>query len=519
MRTKYSLINISFGLGNQIIITLLSFISRTVFIGALGVEYLGINGLFTNILAMLTLAEAGIGASIVYSLYRPVAEDDQVKINVLMNFYRKAYLVIALVVLVLGLSLMPFLQYFIKDTNVDGVYLIYSIFLLNTVSPYFYVHKSSFLNVCQKGYIVTGIYTISAIITTCLKIGILYYTQNYILYLAIDSAINIVTAILLAIIVNKMYPFLKNKVTSDLDNETKTSIRENIKAIILQNIGNYLVFGTDNIIISSFISVTAVGIYSNYNMLIEISRNFIKQVFKNIYHSVGNLVVSENKEKVYKIYKVYRLVNFWLYSFFAITLAILIEPLIILWLGSEFLMSKSVLLLIIIIFYEQGMRNSITTVKTTSGIFHQDRYAPLCQAAINLVISIILVQYIGIAGVFTGTIVSALFVPFWRTPYLVYKNVFSKPVYQYFSTYFSYVLLGVGAYLLTNFICSFIRINSFLDLILEGLICLSVPNLIYISVFYRTSEYKYLLVIFRKVLTVVVDKMKLSKKIIVNDKT
>lgn len=516
MRVKHSIINISAGLVNQLIITLLSFVSRTVFISSLGVEYLGINGLLTNILGMLTLAEAGIGASIMYSLYKPVAENDQVKINVLMKFYRKAYMLIALVVLILGLSLMPFIEYFIKDTSVEDIYLIYSIFLLNTVTPYLYVHKNSFLNVCQKGYIVTGIYSVSSIITTCIKIGILFYTQNFILYLVIDSFISITTAFVLSIIVNKMYPFLKNKVTSNLDNETKSSITKNVKAIVLQNIGNYLIFGTDNIIISSFISVAAVGLYSNYNMLIEISRTFINQVFNNIYHSVGNLVASESKDKVYRIYKVYRLLNFWLYSFFTIALLILMEPFITLWIGSKFLLDEGVLLILMIIFYEQGMRNSITTVKTTSGIFHQDRYAPLCQAGINLVVSLILVQYMGIIGVFIGTIISALLVPFWRTPYLVYKKVFFKPIYQYFLTYFYYLFLGIGAYLLTNFICSYIEIKGLLGFILRGMVCLSVPNLVYICIFYKTSEFKYLLGIFSKILRALVNRLNMRKKITVH---
>ncbi|WP_230575807.1 lipopolysaccharide biosynthesis protein, partial [Bacillus rhizoplanae] len=424
MRVKSSIINISAGLGNQIIITSLSFISRTVFINSLGVEYLGINGLLTNILSMLSLAEVGIGSSIMYSLYKPVAENDQQKINVLMRLYRNAYMVIALVVLLLGLSLMPFLGYFIKDSSVDNVHLIYAIFLLNTVAPYLYSHRSSLLNVCQKGYIVTGVYSISSITSTCLKIVVLHFTKNYILYLVIDSMVTITTSIFLAIIVSKMYPFLKDKVSSKLDNETKNNIIKNVKAIVLQNIGNYLVLGTDNIIISSFVSVAAVGLYSNYNMLIDICRTFTYQIFNNTYHSVGNLVAKESVDKVYSIYKVYTLLNFWLYSFFSILLCVTIEPFITLWIGSKFLMSKSVLFILIIIFYERGMRNAITTVKTTAGIFQEDRYAPLFQAAVNLIISIILVQYIGIAGVFIGTLISVLVVPFWVTPYLVYKKVF-----------------------------------------------------------------------------------------------
>jgi len=497
VRVKNSILNISAGIGSQIIITALSFVSRTVFINSLGIEYLGINGLLTNILAMLTLAEAGIGTSIMYSLYKPVAENNQLKINVLMKFYRKAYMIIALIVLLLGLALMPFLGYFIKDSSVENIYLIFSIFLLNTVLPYLYVHKNSFLNVCQKGYIVTGIFSVSAIVTTILKIGILTYTGDYILYLIIDSALTIFTTIILTIIVNKMYPFLRNKVAEKLDTQTKSDITKNVKAIILQNIGNYLVFGTDNILISSFVSVAAVGLYSNYNMLIEICRTFINQIFNNIYHSVGNLVANESVDKIYSVYKVYLFLNFWLYSLFTIVLLITIEPFIELWIGSEFVMSNSVMIVLMIIFYERGMRNSISTVKTTSGIFHEDRYAPLIQAAINLIISILLVKHVGIVGVFIGTLISALAVPFWTTPYLVYSKVFKKPVLNYFIKYGKYVVIGVSTYLLTSLASSYIVPDNFLKLIFIGFISLIVPNLIYIGIFFKTDEFKYLLGVVR----------------------
>ncbi|WP_342042512.1 lipopolysaccharide biosynthesis protein [Bacillus sp. OTU2372] len=513
MRVKNSLINISVGLGNQLIITILSFISRTVFINSLGIEYLGINGLFTNILAMLSLAEAGIGSSIMYSLYKPVAENDQNKINVLMKLYKKAYLIIALVILLLGLSVMPFLDFFVKDSNVENINFIYLIFLLNTVAPYLYIHKNSFLNVCQKNYIVTGIYSISSIISVCLKIGILHFTQNYILYLVIDSIITISNSIIVSIITNRKYPFLRNKTTEKLDKETTTNIIKNIKAIVLQNIGSYLVFGTDNIIISSIVSVAAVGLYSNYNMLIEIFRTFINQVFNNIYHSVGNLVAKETREKVYRLFKIYRLLNFWLYSLVSIFLAIILEPFITLWLGSKFLMGHGVLEILMICFYERGMRNSITTVKTTAGIFYEDRYAPLIQAGINLVFSIVLVKYIGISGVFLGTLISGLAVPFWTTPYFVYKRVFNEPLIKYFINYTYYLIIGLSAFLITRILCNFISPDNVFNLVLISFICLIIPNIIYIAIFYKSNEFKYLLMILKNILGLLQNKVKFNKKI------
>ncbi|WP_028550878.1 lipopolysaccharide biosynthesis protein [Paenibacillus sp. UNC451MF] len=508
MRINNSIINISVGIGNQLIITFLSFFSRTVFINTLGVEYLGLNGLFTNLLAMLSLAEAGIGSSIIYSLYKPVADNDYEKINVLMKLYKKAYTIIALVVLLLGLLLMPFLPYFIKDSSLQNIHVIYLLFLVNTVIPYFFSYKTNLLNVYQKSYITTAIFTGLSIASTCLKIAILYWTQNFIYYLIVDSTIVISNSIILFIIVNRMYPFLKEKVTAKLDAITKSSIIKNVKAIVLQNVGTYFIFGTSNIMISTFVSIAAVGLYSNYNMLIEICRTFINQIFNNIYHSVGNLVAKESKEKIYSVYKVTMFLNFWLYSFCAIFMYVIIEPFITMWIGKQFVMEKMVLIVLMITFYERGMRNSISTVKTTAGIFHEDRYAPLIQAVVNLGSSIWLVQVMGISGVFIGALISALLVPFWTTPYFVYKKVFQKPLMHYYGTYAYYAAIGLGTCLLTSLLCRWLTADTILVLALKIIICLVVPNVVYIVLFYKTEEFKYVFGIVEQLVKKVLRKAK-----------
>lgn len=492
MRVKHTLMNISAGLVNQLIITVLSFVSRTVFINSLGIEYLGVNGMFTSILAMLSLAEAGIGSSIVYNLYKPVANQDQPKIQALMKLYKNAYLLIALVVLLLGLGVYPFLDLIVKDTSVEHVGLVYIIFLINTAVPYLFVYKHSFLNVNQKNYLVTAVFSVSSIISTCVKIAILYYTENYILFLAVESFITITTSIILALIVDRMYPFLKQKTLNKLDPEIKANFMKNMKAIFIQNIGTYFIFGIESILISTFISIVAVGLYANYKMLIDIGRTFINQVFGSMYHSVGNLVAKENSDAVYRIYKVTMLLNFWLYSLFAIGLFILTEPFITVWIGSKYLMESSILFVLVIVFFERGMRNSITTVKSTAGIFYEDRFVPLFQASINLGISLVLVHFIGLVGIFLGGLISALAVPFWTTPYFVYKNVFKQPLRRYYLAYTYYTCIGLLGCLAAIAACSLLPSHSIAWLLVQGVVCVITVNLVYVTIFYRTYEFKYL---------------------------
>ncbi|MFB9325061.1 lipopolysaccharide biosynthesis protein [Paenibacillus aurantiacus] len=492
MRVKSSLLNISAGLGNQLIITALSFLSRSVFIGTLGIEYLGVNGLFTSMLAMLSLAEAGIGSSIIYSLYKPVADRDEERILRLMRLYRTAYRAIAFVVLGLGLALIPFLHLVVGKTDVEHLYVIYGVFLMNTVLPYFFQYKQSFLNVSQKGYIVTGVYSVSQIVSTALKIAILTYTGNYILFLVADCVITLLTSVLLAILVERQYPFLKKGPQGALDAETKAGIIKNVKAIVLQNIGMYIVLSSDSIIISAFVSLTAVGLYANYKMLIEISRTFLNQIFNNLYHSIGNLVAEANGEKVYRIYKVTMLMGFWLYSLLAIAMLLLIEPFLNAWLGQGFLLEAGVLPVLMLLFMERGMRNSIATVKTTAGIFHQDRFAPIIQGGISLAASLALVKILGIAGVFLGSLIGAVAVPFWLTPALVYRHVFQRPARDYFVRYAGYMAVGAAAYGAARYVIGWIGGEGMLAVALQAILVVATVNAVYLAVFFRTAEFRYI---------------------------
>ncbi|MDU4323849.1 hypothetical protein [uncultured Clostridium sp.] len=510
-RTRNSLINMGAAFGNQLLITLLSLISRTVFITALGSQYLGINGLFTNILSIISLAESGIGSSIIFSLYKPVAENDEEKILVLMNLYKKAFRVIALIVFLLGILMMPFLKYMMNDgTTVNNIYLIYLIFVINSASSYLFSYKISFLNVSQKNYIPTNIYSIFSIIAVLLKIVIIYFTKNYILYLIVDSIITIISSITVAKVTDRMYPFLKRKTNEKLDRNTKNDIVKNVKALIIHNIGGRVVFGTDNLLISSFVSVVAVGLYSNYNMLINIAKTFINTIFNSIEHSVGNLIAEEDNKKVYQIFKITMFCNFWIYSFFAIAMYICLEPAINVWIGKEYLMGKEIVGILMISFYISGMRRSIITIKSKAGIFHEDRFAPLFEAAINLIGSIILVKLLGISGIFIGTIISTLAVPFWLTPKIVYKKVFNLSCINYFKDYFIYAVVSLITCITTNFICSFTNNIGIVGLISKMIICTILPNLIYIIIFHKKDEFLYL---YKLAYQLVISKIKINKKI------
>lgn len=501
MRTKNSIKNIYISILTQIIITLLGFISRKVFIDSLGTEYLGVNGLLTNVLSMLSLVEGGIGSSIVYNLYKPLAENNQPKVIALVQLYKRIYGVLAIVIFLLSLTLYPFLGVFMKSESViTSINIIYFIFVAKNMISYLNAHKWSLINADQKGYVLAKYNLVFNIITTISKIIILMLTKNYILFLLIETGIFIIQNLWNGKIVNQRYTYIKTKKKYSIEREVKNNLITNVKALFLHNIGSYCVFGTDNILISAFISVKAVGLYSNYTMIIGQLSSLLTPIIGGIGASVGNLIAIESKEKNYEVFNVIYLINFWIYGVCAIFLYNLLEPFINWWLGEGLLLDKLTFIIILINFYISGMRSSVITFKTKAGIFNNDKYVPLIEAVINLGSSIILVKYFGLAGIFMGTTISTITLPLWIQSKLVYNNVFNKSVNQYFKKYFLYLGLTIIIGLLTTVLSNIITITGIIGLVFKGVICVTVPNIILVLIFYRTDEFKYILNIIKNIL-------------------
>ncbi|MEH7440667.1 oligosaccharide flippase family protein, partial [Neobacillus drentensis] len=444
MRSINSFKNITISIAAQLIIALLGFVSRKVFLDSLGAEYLGVNGLLENVLSILALVESGIGTSIIYHLYKPLAEKNLPKIIALVRLYKKAYAVIAIVVLILSLTLYPFLGNIMKNSaEIRYLEFIYFLFIAKNMMYYLNAHKVSLINADQKGYILARINFVFQAVMTIAKIIVLLMTKNYVFYLILELCLFLIQNIVNGRIVLKHYSFLNTKSNFTIDKLEKKSLTQNIKASFFHNLGGYIVFGTDNILISSFIGLSTVGLYSNYLMIVGQLSALVTPILGGIGSSVGNLIAVESKEKSYEIFKVTYLVNFWIYSVCAIFLYNVLEPFISWWLGTGYLLDSLTFIVILLNFYITGLRASILMFKIKGGIFVQDKYVPLIEAAINLGASLILVRYIGLAGIFIGTTLSTLITVFWNAPRLVYRHIFNKPVRDYFYNYLIYLILTI----------------------------------------------------------------------------
>lgn len=495
MRTKYAIKNISMSIFSQIIIILLGFLSRKVFVDNLGAEYLGVNGLLSNVLSMMVLIESGIGISIVYNLYKPLADNNKEKIVALVQLYKKAYTALAIIMLIISMVLYPFIGCLMKtDTNIPGMFIVYAIFVCKNMISYMNAYKWALINADQKGYILSVSNLAFQIVTTLGKIAILMVTKNYIAYLLIEVGIFVIQNVVNTFIVYNKYPYLREKLKYKIDLETKGNIRKNVKAMFLHNIGGYLVFSTDNILISAFVGLKLVGLYSNYTMVISQLSNLLTPIIDGIGASVGNLIATEDKDKAYSIFKISFMISFWIYSFATIFLFNLLDPFIVWLFGEKYILSKSIVIVILLNFYLTGMRGPIATFKNKAGLFMQDKYISVIEGMVNLCGSLILIRYFGFIGVFLGTTLSTLVTVFFSQPIVVYKYLFKRKVTNYFKRYILMMIIMILVGGCTSYICNtLISENSFFALIERGLICIITVNLSYILLFFKTNEMKYLM--------------------------
>lgn len=495
MRIQNSLKNIGFGLTGQIISLGMGFIVRTVFIGILGIEYLGVSGLFTGVLMVMSLASLGFDTAIIYSLYKPIAEDDKKQILSLMNLYKKAYSIIGIIVFVLGLSLLPFLSYLMSgETSVNHIEIIYILFVIQSASSYFFVYKQSIIIADQKNHIISKILSVFTILSSLAQIALLLWTKDFIIVLSSQILIGILKNAYIVRKANTLYPYLKGKNDHKLSGKDKKHFFKNMYSLMMYKISGVVINGTDSIVISKFIGVVAVGMYSNYLLILSTLSTFLSYIFYSLTASVGNLNLQETSEKKHSVFKIIQFSSFWVYGLFTVCLLNLMNPFIIFWLGEEYVFSQWIVIAILLNFFTSGMQAAATTFRDTTGLFQKGKYSPVIAAIINLGVSIVLVNYIGIAGVFLGTVISRFCTYFWFDPYVIYKSIFNQPVRSYFLRYIGYSLTVLVSAFFTKGICSLMSgMPPFWDLFLDAIVSVTVTCGLFIAVYWKTAEFLYLL--------------------------
>ncbi|MBE6055095.1 MAG: O-unit flippase [Clostridium sartagoforme] len=492
MRTKKASINIVVNILTYIIALIPSFIIRKVFLDNLGSELLGLSSLFNNIIGLLSLVELGIGTAIVFSLYKPFAENDRAKVKGYLDYYHKFYTGVAGIVFVLGIIIIPFLRFFTKgevDLRETSIYFL--LYLVNTVISYLFSYKLCLLNVAQEGYKVSLATAISKVIISILQIVFMKMYPSFYIYLIIQIVIQLIYFIVLNKYIDIKNPWLKTT-KGIIKLEEKNSLKKNIKALFLHKIGSFIVFSTDNLLISAFINLTTVTIYNSYNMIIGAMQNLLNSGLSGITASIGNLLVEKDEKSAFEVHKKLFLLSFWVVSMIVITLSNTLHQFIAIWMGQDQLIDNLTLIIILINLYFSLMRSVVEKFQEGSGNYYQDRYASLIESAINLVASLILVKIMGLPGIFLGTLLSNILVVFWVKPVVVYKYVFKENVKFYFITYFKYICILLIPLFVCNLVTSKIQTNyNIISFLFNGLLNIVVINLIYLLIFRKNKEFLF----------------------------
>lgn len=493
MRVKSSIKNISAGLIGQMLLLVTSFVTRTVFINILGSTYLGVSGLFSNILSLLSLAELGVGQAITFSLYKPIAESDSDKINSLMAIYKKIYLYIFVFVLIAGISLAPFLEYIIKDFNkVPHITTIYILYVINSASSYLFVYRNTLITASQKNYVVHQIsYIFSVLLMVIQLLGLILF-KNYFVYLITQICIVILQNVVTAIVAGKMYPELDTKTARKLGDEEKESLVKNIKSLMIYKIGTLALNSTDNILISAFVGIIKVGIYSNYTLITSSVTGLLSTIFGNLTASIGNLNAVETKEKKLEMFNILNLAIFWLYGVCSICVFCVSNPFITVWIGEEYLLSYRELFIIALNTYVVAMLFAPFSYRQTMGLFVYGKMRPIISAVINIVASVILGREFGLEGILWGTIISRVTTNVWFDPYIVFKRGLDASPKHYFFDYLIKLIIFMATGALAFAMTCMIPGTNMSSVIIKAMVAFIISNAIFLLIYARSSEFNYL---------------------------
>lgn len=490
-RTKNTVRNMIWGTLYQVVNIVLPFIGRTAFIYILGEKYLGLNSLFTSILSVLNMSELGVSSAIVYSMYGAIARDDHNEICALMNFYKKCYRVIGSIIFILGSALFPALPYLIQGDVPAGIniYVLYGVNLFSVGISYFlYAYKHSLFWAFQRDDLDKKLVIPFSILKYAAQIIVLLIFHSYYAYIIIVPIYNIFTNIIRGNMVNRYFP--EYKANGEISKEKKKEIASNVKALFVSKVGGTLTVSFDTIVISAYLGLAVLGTYNNYYYIMSSVIGFIHILFDALSAGWGNSLKTESGERNWAIFKEISFLNNWIICWCATCFLCLYQNFITLWIGSEYLLPTVDVILICIYFWVWRYQYVVLTCKDAAGLWRADQFRPLIVGIANLLLNIILVKILGLSGVLLSSIITWILVGF---PWLIaniFKFLFKRSPVKYVFDTLVQLLTASGISGLTYLICSGIAENSWGSLLVRFIVCMIIPNVLFVAVNCKRREFK-----------------------------
>lgn len=490
-RTKNAARNMVFGILLKLYQTVVPFAMRTVMICFLGVEYLGLNSLFVSVLQVLNLAELGVGSAMVFSMYKPIAEDDHGTICGLIKLYRTYYRVIGLVIAVIGTCLTPFIPKLIHG-NIPPDMNVYILYLLNlgatVLSYWLFAYRNSLIVAHQRVDIVSKITVIANTIQYILQIIAVVCLKNYYLYVIILLLNQVIINIATAVASIRLFPGYKPN--GDLPKETVKCINQRIRDLFTSKIGNIVVNSADSIVISAFLGLTVLAVYQNYHYISTSIIGFVTVIFNSCTAGIGNSIIVETKEKNFNDLKIFTFLLSWIAGLAATCYLCLVQPFMDMWVGKELMVGFSTVICFVIHLYIYEINALLNLYKDSAGMWHEDRFRPLVTAGVNLILNLLLVNYLGIYGVILCTVISMLLVGMPWILHNLFTVVFErKYMRQYVCKLLLHLIIVATVAAIAYFVCSCINLNDILTIIIRLIVCMIIVNGLYITMFRRFAEY------------------------------
>lgn len=483
--------NLIFGVLNRGTLILFPFLNRTILLYILGGGYLGLDGLFSSIINVLSLTELGFGSAAVFCMYKPIVENDEDTICAILKLYRTVYRVIGTIILLAGLAAMPFLDKLIHGEVPDGlnVRLIFLIQLINTVLSYFlFSYKISILTAFQREDVISKLIMLTTIVQYSLQFVILFVFRNYYLYLLVMPCMTTIKNLGQALVVKRMFPQYEGR--GKLEQDKIKQLLSKVKALLMHKIGGIIANSLDNIVISSFLGLSMVAIYGNYMYVYTSVMGLMNVFYTGIMAGIGNSLVSEPVEKNYRNFIQVSIINCWLSAWCAITMLCLYQPFMQLWAGESLMLEMGTVIIIVFYFYINLSRRIVVLYRDASGIWEQDRFVPLISGVVNVVFNVILIQKIGINGVVISTIIAFLFVEIpWQLRAL-YKMCFvgyNVKEYLLVQVFFFFLTILVGG--ITFWLVGVIELDGIACILVRAVICMIVPNVLFTGALGRRGTF------------------------------
>ena len=497
-RTKNTIRNVFFGSLDKAMNIVLPFFSRTVIIYVLGAKYLGLSSLFSSILSFLSLAELGVGAAMVYSMYKPIAQNDTNAINALLNLYKRLYRKIGTIIFGIGLCLIPFLRIIVRESLPGNVnlYILYFIYLLNAALSYWvFAYKNAILLAFQRGDINSKISMIIVPVSYIAMLGSLFITRNYYAYVVWLPVFTIATNFLRAYFVNKNFPDYRPD--GEVPTEIKESINKKVKALIGTKLNTVVLHAADNIVMSAFLGLTVIAMYGNYYLIMSSIMGFSGIIYSSMTAGLGNSLATESKEKNYADFLKFSFMNSWLVGWCVVCLICLYQPFMKIWVGEDLMFPFSIVLQLGLYFYVYQIRKIPVVFKDAAGIWWEDRFRPYVCMVVNLILNIFMVQVIGVSGIILSTVFS-LFISIPWENHTIFRYIFDCSSVEYYKKMFYGLVSMTIAGLITYKFCDLFG-DGLYSFFMRGICCAIVPNIIFAGLNSRRIEFKQTIVFARNI--------------------